>query len=570
MMKKGVRTWFKINLLSILVGITGGLGAIVFRKMIEFFNYIFFSVILNHITYQVGSVNLGMAVLPALGGLVVGPIVNRFAPETKGHGVPEVLEAVTIKGGVIRSRVAAVKILVSSLTIGSGGSVGREGPIAQIGSSVGSMLGQMFSLPEPYRKLLVVCGLASGISGTFMAPLGGAIFGIEVIYSGVAAYDVIPVILSSVVGMFVTAEVFGLQPAFLLPVYHMVNPLELIYFVPIGALFGFMAITWTRGLYLFEDLFDGVPLPEWLKPSIGGLLTGLLAMFFVGYGIFGTGYEGLDLAFAGELSWKMLIILGVVKFLATGITIGSGSSGGIFAPSLYMGCMFGGALGCSMMALPFASKQLYVYAIVGMAALFSGAAKAPLTCIIMLPEMSGNYYLLAPLMLACASSYFVSTVFMDGSIYTLKLKRRGVEVDPIIDPLKLVYVEEIMTHADQVVNVKPDTALSVVSFMIWETEHTGFPVIDNGRYAGMITLESLSKVPQEQLEALKAEDIMVSGLPPVYPRHTGHYVAEMMNREFEILPVLDPEDGERLLGVVSDADVLKAIQLGKNKMSVFG
>jgi len=569
MMKKGVKTWFKINLLSILVGITGGLGAIVFRKMIEFFHYLFFTVILNHITYQVGGVNLGIALLPALGGLVVGPIVNRVAPETKGHGVPEVLEAVTLKEGVIRSRVAAVKILVSSLTIGSGGSVGREGPIAQIGSSVGSVLGQMFSLPESYRRLLVVCGLASGISGTFMAPLGGAVFGIEVIYSGVAAYDIIPVILSSVVGMFVTAEVFGLQPAFLLPVYHMVNPLELLYFVPIGVLFGLIAMTWTRGLYFFEDLFDRVSLPEWLKPSIGGLLTGLLAMFFVGYGIFGTGYEGIDLAIAGELSWKILIVLGVAKFLATGITLGSGSSGGIFAPSLYMGCMFGGALGYFLMALPFASKELYVYAIVGMAALFSGAAKAPLTCIIMLPEMSGNYYLLAPLMMACACSYFVSTVFMEGSIYTLKLKRRGVEVDQTIDPLKLVYVEEIMTPADQVVHVKPDTPLSVVSFMIWETEHTGFPVIDNGRYVGMITLESLSKVPQEKLDELKAEDIMVSDLPPIHPRHTGHYVMETMNREYEILPVLAPGDGDRLLGVVSDADVLKAIQLGKKKMRIF-
>ena len=204
MIRKGVKTWFKINLLAILIGVAGGLGAIVFRKMIEMFHYLFFMVILPKITYEIGGVNLGVALLPALGGLIVGPIVNRVAPETKGHGVPEVLEAVALKGGVIRSRVAAVKILVSSLTIGSGGSVGREGPIAQIGSSVGSVLGQTFNLPETYRKLLVVCGLASGISGTFMAPLGGAIFGIEVIYSGVAPYDVIPVFLASVVGMFVT------------------------------------------------------------------------------------------------------------------------------------------------------------------------------------------------------------------------------------------------------------------------------------------------------------------------------------------------------------------------------
>ncbi len=570
MIKKGVKTWSKINFLAIVIGVAGGLGSIVFRKMIEFFQDIFFEVLLPRITYMAHGYNLGLILLPAIGGLIVGPIVNRVAPETKGHGVPEVIEAVTLKGGVIRSRVAAVKILVSSLTIGSGGSVGREGPIAQIGSSVGSILGQLFKLDEPYQKLLVVCGLASGISSTFMAPLGGAIFGIEVVYSGVAAYDIIPVILSSVVGMFITAEVFGMQAAFLLPVYHMANPLELIYFVPIGVLFGFIAIAWTRGLYMFEDLFEAVPIPESLKPSIGGLFTGFLGMFFLGYGVFGIGYEGLDKALGGSLSLRLLLILGVIKFLATGITIGSGSSGGIFAPSLYMGGMFGGALGYLMSGLPFASKELYVYSIVGMAAFFAGAAKAPLTCIIMLPEMSGNYYLLAPLMLACASSNFISTVFMDGSIYTLKLKRRGVEVDKIIDPLKLVYVEEIMTESDHVVSVMPDTPLDVVTFMVWESEHTGFPVIDEGKYAGMVTLETLIHVPQERLKEMKARDIMLTDLPLIHPEDTSHYVMETLNRGHEILPVVDLRDSARLLGVVSDSDVLKAIQMGKRKMRVFG
>lgn len=547
----------------------GGLGAIIFRKMIEFFQFLFFGVLLPKTTIMIGGYNVGVILLPAVGGLIVGPIVNRIAPETKGHGVPEVLEAVTLKGGVIRSRVAAVKILVSSLTIGSGGSVGREGPIAQIGSSFGSLLGQIFNLDEPYRKLLVVCGLSAGISGTFMAPLGGAIFGIEVIYSGVAAYDVIPVILSSVVGMFMTAEVFGMKPAFSLPVYHMANPLELIYFVPIGLLFGFVAIFWTRGLYFSEDIFEGVKVPSWFKPALGGLLTGILGMLYLEYGIFGTGYEGLDLALAGKLSLQLLLIIGIVKLLATSITIGSGSSGGIFAPSLYMGGMFGGALGYLMIHMPFASKELYVYSIVGMAALFAGAAKAPLTCIIMLPEMSGNYYLLAPLMLACASSYFVSTVIMDGSIYTLKLSRRGVVVDKLVDPLKLVRVDEIMTPSNHVVSVNPDTSLSVISFMVWETEHTGFPVIENGKYVGMVTLECLIHVPQEKLDEMTAKDVMVTDLPPVYPEHTGNYVMEKLNKGLEILPVLDPIEEKRLLGVVSDADVLKAIQIGKNKMSVF-
>jgi CIC family chloride channel protein len=565
----GVKTWFKINLLALIVGVVGGLGAIIFRKMIDFFQYLFFDLILPHITIMVDGFNLGVILLPAIGGLIVGPIVNKVAPETKGHGVPEVLEAVNVKGGVIRSRVALVKIFVSSLTIGSGGSVGREGPIAQIGSSFGSVLGQVFKLDEPYRKLLVVCGLSSGISATFMAPLGGAIFGTEVVYSGIAAYDVTPVILASVVGMFVTGEVFGMKAAFQIPVYHMTSPLELVYFVPIGLVFGFLAIIWTRGLYFTEDLFNDFKMPAWFKPSIGGLLTGVLGMLFLEYGILGIGYDGLNLALAGQLSLQLLVILGIVKLLATSITIGGGSSGGIFAPSLYMGGMFGGAIGYIMIHMPFASKELYVYSIVGMAALFAGAAKAPLTTIIMLPEMSGNYYLLAPLMLACASSYFVSTVLMHGSIYTLKLKRRGVEIDKVVDPLKLVHVHEIMTPTHKVISVKPDTKLSVLNFMIWETEHTGFPVVDKGKYVGMVTLECIIHVPQEKLDKLTAKDVMITDLPPIYPEHTGAYVMEKLNSGLEILPVLDPVENTRLLGVVSDADVLKAIQLGKSKMSLF-
>jgi len=239
--RKGVSTWFKINGLAVLVGVVGGLGAIVFRKMIEFFQYLFFQVLLPLLTLEVAGVNLGVALLPAIGGLIVGPIILRVAPETKGHGVPEVLEAVALKGGFIRTRVAMVKILVSSLTIGSGGSVGREGPIAQIGSSFGSALGQWFNLEESYRKLLVVCGLSAGISSTFMAPLGGALFGLEVIYRGVAPYDVIPVFISSVVGMFVTAEVFGMEQAFPVPTYRFTNPLEMAYFIPIGLGFGLLS-----------------------------------------------------------------------------------------------------------------------------------------------------------------------------------------------------------------------------------------------------------------------------------------------------------------------------------------
>lgn len=570
MMRKGVKIWLKINALAILVGVVGGFGSVIFRKMIGLFHTIFFDFLLPHITIMVGEYNIGIMLLPALGGLIVGPIVNKVAPETKGHGVPEVLEAVTMMGGNIRARVAAVKIIVSSLTIGSGGSVGREGPIAQIGSGFGSFLGQRFNLDESYRKLLVVCGLSAGISGTFMAPLGGAIFGIEVIYSGVAPYDIVPVLLSSVVGMFVTAEVFGMAPAFILPTYRMNNPLELVYFIPIGLLFGVLSILWTRGLYRFEDFFEAINIPEWIKPSIGGLITGFIGMFFLEYGILGTGYEGLEQAIAGSISLKLLIILGLAKFLSTSITIGSGSSGGIFAPSLYMGGMIGGAIGLIMVNLPFASSEPFVYTLIGMASFFAGAARAPLTCVVMLAEMSGNYYLFPPLMLACAGSYFVATLLMPENIYTLKLRRRGVNVSKTVSPLHLVYVRDVMTPMSEVVAVKPDTPVSVVNFLIWETEHTGLPVVDESGYYGIISMEDISHISEEEQERQTAKSAANNKLPAVHPSDNIYSVMEKLNEDtYEILPVLDPSNEKRILGIISDSDVLNAFALGEDKMNIF-
>ncbi len=567
MSRKGVSTWFKINGLAVLVGVVGGLGAIVFRKMIEFFQYLFFQVLLPLLTLEVAGVNLGVALLPAIGGLIVGPIILRVAPETKGHGVPEVLEAVALKGGFIRTRVAMVKILVSSLTIGSGGSVGREGPIAQIGSSFGSALGQWFNLEESYRKLLVVCGLSAGISSTFMAPLGGALFGLEVIYRGVAPYDVIPVFISSVVGMFVTAEVFGMEQAFPVPTYRFTNPLEMAYFIPIGLGFGLLSIAWIRGLYLFEDFFEELEIPAWVKPAVGGLLTGLLGSLFLGYGILGVGYEGLEKAIAGEIPLRLMVLLGVLKLVSTGLTVGSGSSGGIFAPSLYIGGMLGGALGLAVEGWPFAASEPYVYALVGMAALFAGAARAPLTCIVMLPEMSGNYYLFPPLMLACASSYFISLLYQRESIYTLKLLRRGSNVDTTANPLKLVKVSEAMTPLEKVVSVRPETPLSVVTFMMWESEHTGFPVVGEEGYVGMLSFDHLAKMGEEEREALTAGEAALRDLPRVRPEDSVYEALELLNEAgSELLPVVG--EGGRLVGVISDSDILQAFELGEQRMHI--
>lgn len=229
--------------------------------------------------------------------------------------------------------------------------------------------------------------------------------------------------------------------------------------------------------------------------------------------------------------------------------------------------MFGGFFASILSGLPLISRQPSIYYLVGMAALFAGAAKAPLTCIIMLPEMTDNYHLLPALMVACSMSYFISALLMKGSIYTLKLKRRGVEIEHTVDPLKLVKVSEIMTPLEKVISVRKDTPLSILYFMILESKHTAFPVLDDGRLVGIITLKQLSSLKQEKIEELKVRDILRGGSVVTYPDETAYDVLEKMNRfDVEILPVVDRADEGKLLGVVSKRDTLNAIPLGKRKM----
>ncbi|GAH83135.1 unnamed protein product, partial [marine sediment metagenome] len=234
---------------------------------------------------------------------------------------------------------------VSAITIGSGGSAGREGPIAQIGSTVGSYIGNIFKLEPQQKKLLVVCGLSAGIAGTFNAPLGGAIFGMEILLRGIGIFNAMPVILASVVGVAVSASFLGQETAFHLSDIVLWKPQELPLFLLLGVIFGLISVIWVKVFYGSETIFEKIKIPESLKMGVGGLLTGVLIMFFPVYGIAGVGYEGIDLALAGSLAIGFAFLLGAIKILATSFTIGSGGSGGIFAPSLFIGAMFGVGFG---------------------------------------------------------------------------------------------------------------------------------------------------------------------------------------------------------------------------------
>jgi chloride channel protein, CIC family len=424
--------------MALLVGVGAGLGAVAFRFLISAFTWL----ATGHLAFgQRGRVPsahlpwLGLAffvVIPVIGGLIYGPLIYRFAREARGHGVPEVMIAVAENGGRIRPQVSVVKALASALCIGTGGSVGREGPIVQIGSALASSVGQWIRMPEDRLRILVACGAAGGISATFNAPITGVFFGVEVILREFSIEALFTVLLASMLADVIAEPLLGSGP-FLsgfphgLVLHRPQNYLLVALLAVIAALIG---LAFKTVLYKTEDLCDKAwgRRPEWARPAVGGVLLGLLLLAIPQ--LYGVGYPVLYKAVAGSYALWFIIVLAGGKMLATSLTIGIGGSGGVFAPSLFIGATSGMAFGeIANHVLGPAAGNPALYAAVAMGAVFTAAARAPLTSLASVVEMTGDFALTLPVMLAVAIATAVSRALSYGTIYTTKLLRRGTDID---------------------------------------------------------------------------------------------------------------------------------------------
>jgi CIC family chloride channel protein len=425
-------------LLALVVGVGSGLGAVAFRYLIYFFTWL----ATGHAQFgQDGRVPsghlpwLGLAcyvVIPVIGGLLYGPLIYRWAREARGHGVPEVMLAVADNGGRIRPRVSVVKALASALTIGSGGSVGREGPIVQIGSALASGLGQWARVPENRLRILVACGAAGGISATFNAPITGVFFGVEIILREFSVDALFTVMLSAMIADVAAVPFLGDKP-FLsgfpngIALHHPTTYLLVALLAVVAGLFG---LAFKTVLYKVEDLCDALwkGRPEWARPAVGGVVLGLLLLAIPQ--LYGVGYPVMDKATAGGYAVWFLLVLAVGKIAATSLTIGIGGSGGIFAPSLFIGVTSGYAFGAiADHVFGPGAGQPALYAVVAMGAVFTSAAQAPLTSLASVVEMSGDFSLTLPVMLAVAIASALSRALSYSTIYTTKLLRRGIDID---------------------------------------------------------------------------------------------------------------------------------------------
>ena len=545
-------------MLSVLIGLITGLGAIVFRWLIALF---------HNLTFNNGVVHLDSWFLPlvmAAGGLTVGLLVYFFAQEARGHGVPEVMLAVAAEGGRIRGRVALIKSLASSICIGTGGSAGREGPIVQIGSALGSALGQKLHLPDKKIALMVACGASAGIAATFNAPVAGVFFSLEVILREFATSSFSYVVLSSVTASVVGRALLGNDPAFVSPSYSVRHPGELFFYRGLGLLCAIVGYAYSRILYAFEDFFDGLRLYTPLKPAIGAAAVGLLALAGIPQ-VMGVGYDTITQALNGDLTVKLMLLLVLGKLLATSLTLGSGGSGGVFAPSLFMGAMLGGCYGSLAQWLaPGIVGSPGGYALVGMSALFAASAHAPITAILILFELTGDYRLILPLMFATVLSTMVAKALGRDSIYTIKLLRRGIDLEKEHglprNPMLSIAVGEVMcTDYD---TVEMDLPLVELAERFNRTGRHGFAVVERGQLRGIVTLKDLEYARLRAVFPLaerRVRDIATLRYESVCPQDSLHTALRIMGRlAVGRIPVVEATGSSNLVGILRRDDIIRA------------
>lgn len=427
--------------LGILVGVVAGFGAWIFRLLIGLVHNLLFLgepqlYYDANLHTPAGPFGAAIILAPVIGSVVVTFLVKTFAPEAKGHGVPEVMDAIHYNDGRIRPQVAVVKSIASAVSIGSGGSVGREGPIIQIGAAFGSTLGAIFRLP-PRQKIILICaGAGGGIAATFNAPLGGVLFAIELLLLSVNARSLLPVALGTMTATYIGRWLLSTHPSFdvpdlVIPDFHLVQGWGLVLFLPLGLIMGLVCWVFVRGIYWAEDRFDDLIRNDYLRHALGMLAVGvmiwLMLRFAGNYYIQGVGYAAIMDVLQGALSDPLfLLLLFALKYVATCLTLGSGGSGGVFSPSLFMGATVGAAFGVGCHELfPALAITVPVFAIAGMAAAVGGTTGAVLTASVMVFEMTLDQRAILPIVVTVVIAYALRKYLSPDSIYTLKLRRRG-------------------------------------------------------------------------------------------------------------------------------------------------
>lgn len=545
-----------------IIGIIGGFGAVGFRTLIGCIQAVSVGGSDNILERVIALPWYHKLFIPSLGGLIVGPLVYYFGRETRGHGVPEVMETVALRGGRIRSRVMFLKALVSAITIGTGGSVGREGPIVQIGSSLGSTIGQFLKMGQDKLRILVACGAAAGIAATFNAPIAGVLFAIEIIIGNYAIITLVPLIMSSVLATIIGRWYFGDIPAFEIPHYTLASGWEIGPYIFLGLASGVVAVVFVKLLYFLEDLANRPYLEKmkWARTPLILMIIGVMILQFPQ--IYGVGYDTITQVLKEDLTWQILLLLVPVKMLATSITLAAGGSGGIFAPSLFLGAVFGGSVGYVIEYLfPGVVGSPGAYAVVGMSAMVAATTHAPITAFMVIFEMTGDYKLILPLMICAILASFIASALKKDSIYTQKLTRRGIDLSKGMEVtvMQATRIGDVM-KTDMVVLNESEKFNNLLQRVINENAINYYVVDETGKYRGYFTVHDVKEFLNEKSLAslIVAKDIVSSSpkLAVTMDATLADCMKKFSSYETEELPVIDNRDSAKLIGTASRRDII--------------
>ena len=513
---------FYLLLLALIIGVLTGFGAYLLNIIVDGIRWFFYD--------QGGKefisaywMNYLRILFPAVGGLFVGLMAYYLSPEVKGHGIPSVMEAVANKGGYIRRRVSILTSLNSGMTIGSGGSAGKEGPIVQIGAAIGSSVGQMFHVSQQRMKILVGCGTAAGLAAVFNAPIAGVVFTIELILGDYSLKAFTPIVVSSVTATAISNYFIDPNPIFQIPVYAIQTPWEFPLFLLMGMLGGVVSVIFIRSLYKIEDFFEErVKLPNYFKPALGGLLTGMIAFWFPE--VYGFNDFATHNALISEPGMLILLVLIIAKILATSFTLGSGGTGGLFTPSLFIGAMFGALFGeFSKTLFPGLIAPVGAYALVGMGVIVAGTIHAPLSALLIIFEVTRDYNIILPLMLGTVSSTLIARWIEKESIYTMKLSlfTSRIEHGVNIDILKHMKIKSLINT--QAPFIRANASFNEVLNTFINSKNTTFPVVDHkDKVIGIITMRDVRPLLQDRDLAplLLAMDIMSENVFVLQPEYS--------------------------------------------------
>ncbi len=549
-------------ILAALLGFIAGFASTFFRWMIEFFESVFsikgFS--LAGIPPQMYPFLLPL--MPMVGGCFIGLICKFFPNAVKENGVHKVMYAVALNDGKVRKRTITTCAVTSSITIGSGGSAGREGPTVQIGAAVGSALGQWLHLSTERMRVLVGCGAAAGIAASFNAPLAGVLFALEIILGDFTIHTFSPIIIASVIGTVTGRALEGNEVTFNVPVHELVHPTEIIFYLALGMLCGIVARLFTFTYFYTQALFEEkINIPNYLKPALGGFIVGMISIVLPQ--ILGNGYDFMEQALTGQMFWGLAFILVFMKIMCTSITLGSGGMGGVFAPSLFVGAMLGTAFGSSVHGVfPTLTASPETYSVVGMGAVAGAVMQAPLTNILMLFELTNDYTLILPIMASCIAASYTYQRFTKHSLYVQYLLNKGINIrhGREVSIMNSVKVRDVMNT--EFTTIAQEMPFRKVLETISYSKNFYFPILDNkGDMTGILSFSDIREMMfEEQLgDLLVAEELATHKVQVLTPEQNLNEAMEIFSQlDVDQLPVVRNDDKAKVIGMLTRGDVMAA------------